>query len=278
MILTCKGSEYMVDFQSKPHYGYEDLLRIMELLRAPGGCPWDREQTHESLRRNFLEESCEVVEAIDRGDRAALCEELGDALLQVVFHAQLEKEQGGFTMDDVVDGICKKLVYRHPHVFGSAEVSSTAEELDRWEALKRREKGQRSAADAVDAVAKTLPALWRAEKMQSKAAKAGFDWPDGSAVLDKLDEEVGELRRAAQDPSLPIDAPHGVKEEVGDVLFIAAKTAQRFGVDPEEALHAGCEKFARRFRYVEEHAAAPLDELSPQDKLALWKQAKQAGS
>ena len=278
MILTCKGSEYMVDFQSKPHYGYEDLLRIMELLRAPGGCPWDREQTHESLRRNFLEESCEVVEAIDRGDRAALCEELGDALLQVVFHAQLEKEQGGFTMDDVVDGICKKLVYRHPHVFGSAEVSSTAEELDRWETLKRREKGQRSAADAVDAVAKTLPALWRAEKMQSKAAKAGFDWPDGSAVLDKLDEEVGELRRAAQDPSLPIDAPHGVKEEVGDVLFIAAKTAQRFGVDPEEALHAGCEKFARRFRYVEEHAAAPLDELSPQDKLALWKQAKQAGS
>ena len=181
----------MVDFQSKPHYGYEDLLHIMELLRAPGGCPWDREQTHESLRRNFLEESCEVVEAIDRGDRAALCEELGDALLQVVFHAQLEKEQGGFTMDDVVDGICKKLVYRHPHVFGSAEVSSTAEELDRWEALKRREKGQRSAADAVDAVAKTLPALWRAEKMQSKAAKAGFDWPDGSAVLDKLDEEAG---------------------------------------------------------------------------------------
>ena len=268
----------MVDFQSKPHYGYEDLLHIMELLRAPGGCPWDREQTHESLRRNFLEESCEVVEAIDRGDRAALCEELGDALLQVVFHAQLDKEQGGFTMDDVVDGICKKLVYRHPHVFGSAEVSSTAEELDRWEALKRREKGQHSAADAVDAVAKTLPALWRAEKMQSKAAKAGFDWPDGSAILDKLDEEAGELRRAAQDPSLPIDAPHGVKEEVGDVLFIAAKTAQRFGVDPEEALHAGCEKFARRFRYVEEHAAAPLDELSAQDKLALWKQAKQAGS
>ncbi len=268
----------MVDFQSKPHYGYEDLLRIMELLRAPGGCPWDREQTHESLRRNFLEESCEVVEAIDRGDRAALCEELGDALLQVVFHAQLEKEQGGFTMDDVVDGICKKLVYRHPHVFGSAEVSSTAEELDRWEALKRREKGQRSAADAVDAVAKTLPALWRAEKMQSKAAKAGFDWPDGSGVLDKLDEEAGELRHAAPDPTLPIDAPHGVKEEVGDVLFIAAKTAQRFGVDPEEALHAGCEKFARRFRYVEEHASAPLDELSAQDKLALWKQAKQAGS
>lgn len=268
----------MVDFQSKPHYGYEDLLRIMELLRAPGGCPWDREQTHTSLRRNFLEESCEVVEAIDRGDPAALCEELGDALLQVVFHAQLEREQGGFTMDDVVDGICKKLVFRHPHVFGAVEVKDTAEELDRWETLKRQEKGQRSAADAVDAVAKTLPALWRAEKIQRKAARAGFDWPDGSALWDKLIEEADELRRAAEDPGLAPDAPHGVKEEAGDLLFIAAKLAQRLGVDPEEALHAGCDKFARRFRFVEEHAAAPLDKLPDEEKLALWKQAKETES
>lgn len=268
----------MVDFQSKPHYGYEDLLHIMELLRAPGGCPWDREQTHASLRRNFLEESCEVVEAIDRGDPAALCEELGDALLQVVFHAQLEREQGGFTMDDVVDGICKKLVFRHPHVFGAVEVKDTAEELDRWEALKRQEKGQQSAADAVDAVAKTLPALWRAEKIQRKAAKAGFDWPDGSALWDKLREEADELRRAAEDPLLAPDAPHGVKEEAGDLLFIAAKLAQRLGVDPEEALHDGCNKFARRFRFVEEHAAAPLDKLSAEEKLALWKRAKETES
>lgn len=268
----------MVDFQCKPHYGYEDLLHIMELLRAPGGCPWDREQTHASLRRNFLEESCEVVEAIDRGDRAALCEELGDALLQVVFHAQLEKELGGFTMDDVADGICKKLIYRHPHVFGTVEVKDTSEELDRWEVLKRREKGQMSAADAVDAVARTLPALWRAEKMQGKAAKAGFDWPDGGGVLDKLDEEAGELRQAAEDTSRPVDAPHGVKEEVGDVLFIAAKIAQRNGVDPEEALHASCDKFARRFRSVEEHASAGLSSLSLEEKLLLWKQAKQSES
>ena len=268
----------MVDFQCKPFYGYADLLHIMELLRAPGGCPWDREQDHKSLRRNFLEETCEVVEAIDREDAAGLCEELGDVLLQVVFHAQLEKEVGGFTMDDVADGICKKLIFRHPHVFGTVEVKNTAEELDRWETLKRQEKGQESAADAVDAVAKTLPALWRAEKMQRKAAKAGFDWPDGSAVLDKLDEEAGELRQAAEDSARAVDAPHGVKEEVGDVLFIAAKIAQRYGVDPEEALHASCEKFARRFRYVEENAPAELTALAPEDKLALWTRAKKTES
>lgn len=203
----------MVDFQCKKRYSYEDLLHIMALLRSPGGCPWDREQTHASLRRNFLEESCEVVEAIDRGDSAGLCEELGDALLQVVFHAQLETEQGGFTMEDVVDGICKKLVYRHPHVFGSEHVENSSEELDRWETLKRAEKGQQSAADAVDAVARTLPALWRAEKIQSKAAKAGFDWPSGDGAIQKLEEEAGELRRALADPSCSPDGPHGVRRK-----------------------------------------------------------------
>lgn len=268
----------MVDFQCKPHYGYEDLLCIMDLLRSPGGCPWDREQTHESLRRNLLEESCEAAEAIDLGDRTALCEELGDVLLQVVFHAQLEKEQGGFTMDDVADGICKKLIYRHPHVFGSVEVRTSAEESDRWETMKRREKGQKSAADAVDAVAKTLPALWRAEKIQRKASGAGFDWPEAAGALDKLAEETSELRRAVEDTGRPLDAPHGVKEEVGDVLFVAARIAQRYGVDPEEALHAGCDKFARRFRFVEEHAPRGLESLSFEEKLALWERAKQTES
>jgi MazG family protein len=177
-------------------------------------------------------------------------------------------------MDDVADGICKKLVYRHPHVFGTAEAKDTSEVLDRWETLKRREKGQKSAADTVDSVARTLPALWRAEKIQGKTAKAGFDWPDGGAVLDKLDEEADELRQAAVDTSRPVDAPHGVKEEVGDVLFIAAKIAQRHGVDPEEALHASCDKFARRFRFVE----AGLSSLSPEEKLSLWKRSKQTES
>jgi len=263
----------MVDFQCKDSYDYADLLRIMELLRAPGGCPWDREQTHESLRRNFLEEAYEVTEAINLGDSAALCEELGDVLLQVVFHAELEREAGSFTMSDVVDGICKKLIFRHPHVFGTVTVQDTDEELSRWEALKRTEKGQTSTADAVDAVARTLPALWRAEKIQSKAAKAGFEWPGEDGALRKLEEETRELRQAAESGA-PADAPHGVKEEVGDVLFMAAKIAQLYGVDPEEALHASCDKFASRFRSVEENAGAPLDSLSADRLLSLWDEAK----
>jgi len=247
----------------------------MELLRAPGGCPWDREQTHASIRRNLLEEACEAAEAIDSGDKAALCEELGDVLMQVVFHAQMEREQGGFTMEDVIDGVCQKLVYRHPHVFGTVEADTSQQVLANWEVLKRKEKGQASTADALDAVAKTLPALWRAEKMLSKAAKAGFDWPSGQGALDKLSEETEELRRAAASDA-PADAPHGVAEEVGDVLFIAAKIAADHGVDPEAALHGACGKFARRFRLVEEQAGdKPLPEYTQEELLALWAGAKQ---
>lgn len=263
----------MVDFQCKEFYDYADLLRIMELLRAPGGCPWDREQTHESIRRNFLEETCEAVEAIDKQDMTGLCEELGDVLMQVVFHAQMEREAGGFTMDDVVNGVCQKLVYRHPHVFGAVQVENSAEVLSNWEVLKRREKGQASTADAVDAVARTLPGLWRAEKMQAKAAKAGFQWPGADGALDKLAEEVDELRSAAASAAAA-DAPHGVREEVGDVLFMAAGIALQNGVDPEDALHRACDKFSARFRRVEDNAAAALKELSPQELLALWNDAK----
>ena len=245
----------MVNFQ-KEHYSYEDMLAIMRILRAPGGCPWDAEQTHESIRRNFLEETCEAVEAIDNHDMPALCEELGDVLMQVIFHAQMEAEAGGFTMQDVIDGLCRKLVYRHPHVFSDVKVANSEEVLSNWEALKRREKAQRSTADAIDAVAKTLPALWRAEKMESKAAKAGFAWPEGSD---------GALRK--------------LEEEVGDVLFMAAQVAQSHGVDPEAALHAACDKFARRFRSVEEGAdGTPLTELTEPELLDLWQRAKQKES
>ena len=269
----------MVDFQCKERYDYEDLLRVMALLRSPGGCPWDREQDHASIRRNFLEETCEAVEAIDRGDMSALCEELGDVMMQVVFHARIEEEQGGFTMADVIDGVCKKLVYRHPHVFGGSMQADTSDQvLVNWEALKRKEKHQQSTADAVDAVARTLPGLWRAEKMQSKAAKAGFRWPSEEGALDKLTEEVGELREAVES-GRPAGAPHGVAEEVGDVLFMAAKVARDHGIDPEEALHHSCDKFARRFRGVEEGAeGTPLSQLSSQELLALWDRSKQAES
>ena len=260
----------MVNFELKSHYDYEDLLRVIHILRSPGGCPWDQEQTHQSIRREFLEESYEAVEAIDTGDVALLREELGDVLMQVVFHADIEADAGRFTMADVVDEITKKMIYRHPHVFADVQADNTEQVLVNWEQLKQTEKGQKTATDTLDSVARTLPQLWRAEKIQKKAAKAGFDWADISGALDKLEEETAELREAVASGS-------GVEEELGDVLFAAVKVARFAGVDPEVALNATCEKFIRRFRAVEEAVTArgaamkdlPLEELT-----ALWNQAK----
>ena len=260
----------MVNFELKSRYDYEDLLRVIHILRSPGGCPWDQEQTHQSIRREFLEESYEAVEAIDTGDVALLREELGDVLMQVVFHADIEADAGRFTMADVVDEITKKMIYRHPHVFADVQADNTEQVLVNWEQLKQTEKGQKTATDTLDSVARTLPQLWRAEKIQKKAAKAGFDWADISGALDKLEEETAELREAVASGS-------GVEEELGDVLFAAVKVARFAGVDPEVALSATCEKFIRRFRAVEEAVTArgaamkdlPLEELT-----ALWNQAK----
>ena len=263
----------MVEFQHKDHYTYADFLEIIRLLRAPGGCPWDREQTHSSIRRNFLEETYEALDAIDHDDAHGMCEELGDVLMQVALHAQMEAERGRFTMDDVVDGVSRKLVYRHPHVFGDAQADTSQQVLANWEVLKRREKGQRTTADAVESVPHTLPALWRAEKIQSKTAKAGFDWTSAIQALDKLEEEARELRAAVQQGQAA-DAPHGIREELGDALFMAAKIAQMSGVDPEDALHRACDKFDRRFRAVEETADKPLAQCTEEELRALWEAAK----
>ena len=261
----------MVNWSAKSSYGPKDLEEIVRILRHPGGCPWDREQTHQSIRRNLLEEAYEAAEAIDRGDADALKEELGDVLLQVYFHTSIEEDAGRFTLDDVADGVCKKLIYRHPHVFGEVSVDSTDQVLSNWEELKKREKHQDTQADAVDAVARTLPALWRAEKMKKKAAKAGFDWRDVSGALDKLSEEVDELKAAA------LDGEGDPAEELGDVLLAAASMGLLLGVDPEDALHAACDKFAARFRVTEELAAErgrTLDKLSDAEQVALWREAK----
>ena len=265
----------MVDFQCKSRYGWEDFLEIMRLLRAPGGCPWDAEQTHASIRRNFLEETYEALDAIDRDDPAGMCEELGDVLMQVVFHAQIETERGRFTMDDVVDGVAQKLVYRHPHVFGNTQVEDSAEVLVNWEALKRKEKAQSTTADAIESVPHTLPALWRAEKIGAKTAKAGFDWYNVLSALEKLGEEARELREAAESGAA-VDGPHGVREELGDLLFITAKVAQMSGVDPEDALHRACDKFDVRYRRVEELADKPLSDYTEEELVALWKSAKES--
>ena len=260
----------MVDFQYKDTYTVSDLVEIVRLLRAPGGCPWDAEQTHSSIRRNFLEEAYEAVEAIDQEDPEHLREELGDVLLQIVLHARMEEEAGRFDLNGVADGICKKLIYRHPHVFGETAVSGTGEVLRNWEALKRKEKGQETDTDALSAVARALPALWRAEKVQKKAKKAGFDWPDVSGALDKLSEELSELREAVAQGT-------NVEEELGDLLFSAVNVARFVKADPEEALTAATDKFIARFRRVEEAAArqgrAMADmNLAELDKL--WEEAK----
>ena len=267
----------MVDFQCKRRYGWEDFLEIMRLLRAPGGCPWDAEQTHGSIRRNFLEETYEALDAIDRDDPAGMCEELGDVLMQAAFHAQIEAERGRFTMDDVVDGVAQKLVYRHPHVFGTVEVADSKEVLVNWEALKRKEKSQSTTADAIESVPHTLPALWRAEKIAGKTAKAGFDWASALSALGKLEEEVRELREALESGA-GTDEPHGGREELGDLLFITAKVAQMSGVDPEDALHRACDKFDGRFRRVEAMADKPLGEYAEAELVELWKSSKKEES
>ncbi len=258
----------MVDFQCAERYGMDGLLKIMELLRSPGGCPWDRAQTHQSIRRNLLEEAYEAAEAIDRDDAANLKEELGDVLLQVVFHARMAEEEGLFTFGDVVDGICKKLVFRHPHVFGTVDAGDPEGALASWEAQKREEKGQKTAGDTLDAVARSLPALMRAEKLQDKAKKAGFDWESAGPALDKLSEETEELKAAVRENS-------NVEEELGDLLFAAVKVGRFAGLDSELALHAACEKFIRRFRRVEAFSDKPLSEQGLPALEALWTRAKE---
>ena len=258
----------MVSFEIAEGYKMGDLVEIMRLLRSPGGCPWDQVQTHQSIRPNMLEEAYEAAGAIDRLDMGNLKEELGDVLLQVVFHARIAEEAGTFTFEDVVDGICKKLIYRHPHVFGTANAGDPEGALSAWDAQKRAEKGQKTAADTLDGVARALPALTRAAKLQSKAAKAGFDWEDISPALDKLLEELEEFRGAVRENS-------NVEEELGDLLFAAAKAGRFAGVDPEAALQKACEKFIRRFRRVEELAQGPMDKLDVPALEKLWRTAKE---
>ena len=260
----------MIDFIRQDSYGLNDLEKIVTILRAPGGCPWDGEQTHESLRRGLMEESCEVIEAINEQNPEHLKEELGDVLLQVVFHADIEREAGRFDLEAVADGVSKKLIFRHPHVFGDVEVADSAEVLVNWDQLKRQEKSQDTYTDTLTAVAKSLPALWRAEKVQKKAKKAGFDWPDASGAVDKLSEELGELKEA-------IEQGTNVAEELGDLLFSIVNVSRFLKTDPEEALNAATEKFISRFAKVEEMALSQgkdMAQMPLEDLDKLWEQAK----
>lgn len=244
----------MIDFECKSHYDVGDLVKIVYLLRAPGGCPWDREQDHASIRRNLLEEAYEAAEAIDEQDQAHLLEELGDVLLQVVFHAQIERERGGFDLSDVADGVCKKLIHRHPHVFGDVKADSSQQVLANWDQIKQAEKKQKSTGDVMDSVARSLPGLWRAEKVQAKASKAGTDLGTAAAALELTAASIDGLRRA-------LDAGEDGSALFGQLLFSAVAAGRLAGLDGEAALAQRCETFIQDFRRMEACGQLQADKL-----------------
>ena len=250
----------------------QDLLNIMAILRSPEGCPWDREQTHKSIRSCFIEETYEVVEAIDSDNAELLKEELGDVLLQVLFHSQLEKEADHFDFSDVVDGIAKKMIIRHPHVFGNTVVNSSDEVLVNWDAIKKETKNQTTETEVLQSVSKALPALMRSAKVQHKAAKVGFDWPDISGALDKVTEETRELKEA-----IDYGSWEDRMEELGDLLFSVVNVSRFLKVEPEQALSFSCNKFILRFEKMEQltkEREADMASMSLEQLDSLWDEAK----
>ncbi len=234
----------MVDFPGKEHYDLNDFRRLVEVLRGEGGCPWDREQTHESLRRGTLEEAYELCGAIDEGDPAHLREELGDVLLQVIFHASLAAGEGLFDLDDVADAECRKLIFRHPHVFGDVQVSGSEQVLENWDALKQVEKEQRSLSEVLEGVTPALPALWRAEKCRKKAAKARGE-------VCSRQEALADLERCVRALETPESGSEEAEKAVGALLFAAVAAATALEADPEMALHRACEDMIERVRQDE---------------------------
>lgn len=246
-------------------YPLDELVEVMDRLLGPGGCPWDREQTHASLTRYLIEETYEVVEAIDENDMAQLKEELGDLLLQIVFHSALSERQGAFDLNQVTKTVTEKMINRHPHVFGTMQLDTSDDVLDKWEGFKKKEGKRR----VLEGIPKHLPALMRAEKMQAKAARVGFDWPVIDGAMDKLVEEVRELARAENQEQ--------VAEEMGDVLFAVVNIARFLGVDPEDALQKTNNKFAYRFGYVEQvlkDKGKRWEEVTLEQMDTIWDEAK----
>ncbi|HKE35960.1 MAG TPA: nucleoside triphosphate pyrophosphohydrolase [Candidatus Baltobacteraceae bacterium] len=253
------------------HHSWDDLVEIMARLRM--GCPWDREQTHRTLVPYLIEETYEVVEAIEGNDLDALCEELGDLLLQIVFHSQLATETGKFSVADVVDALSNKMVRRHPHVFGDAVIEDVDAQWKNWEKLKAQEKTGQKRKSRLDGIPKELGALQRGQRMQEKASRVGFDWPNVYGILDKLSEELAELAEARREKQ---DDPR-IREELGDVLFTLVNLSRALGVDAEQAMREANEKFHRRFYFMEERAAADgksLSDLSLDELEELWQLAK----
>ena len=262
----------------------EELIEVVRILRSENGCPWDREQTHQSIKKNFIEETYEVIEAINKDDAEGLREELGDVLLQVLLHCQMESEKGVFDFNDVANDLCKKLVVRHPHVFGEKSAQNEAEALERWDEIKLKTKGMKKQSEAMLKVPREFPALMRAQKIQEKAAKAGFDWNDENGAIEKLFEEINELKTALSGGN-----QNEISDEMGDVLFSCVNISRFAKSDAEESLSASTDKFLSRYLIVEELAEqrcvnmkqAPievLDELWDEAKIILAERQKNGGS
>lgn len=251
---------------------FQDLLEIMDKLRSEEGCLWDREQTHESLKRYLIEECYEVLEAIDEQDEEKIIEELGDVLLQVVFHSQIGKEDGYFNINDVITAICNKLVNRHPHVFKNTMVENSVEVLTNWDKIKDEEKGFDTYTESIKHIAKNLPALIRAEKVQRKAAKVGFDWDNVQPAMDKVIEELNEIKDVYKSQN-----KEKIIEEIGDLIFSSVNIARLLDIDPELALNYTIDKFINRFEYIEKSSlqmGKKLDEMSLNEMDKLWEQSK----
>ena len=255
----------------KSHYTFDQLVNIMRKLRAPGGCPWDAEQTHESLTRYLLEETYEVIEAIDEKSPQHLKEELGDLLLQPVFHAAIAEESGEFTIDDIISTLCDKLIRRHPHVFGTVEIKDSSQQIESWEKIKRLEKGDERPS-ALSGIPEHLPALLKAHKISEKASRVGFDWEHADQVFAKVMEELHEFEEAWAGGN-----PTRMEDELGDLLFAITNLGRFLNLNPEEALRKTITRFQKRFSYVESELLsqgvvmqnATLDEMNE-----LWEMAK----
>lgn len=263
----------MPDFHLKDNYNVYDLVEIVKFLRGENGCPWDMVQTHSSIRNNFLEEVYEVIEAIDLDNSDMLKEELGDVLLQVVFHSEMETEVNSFDIDDVANDICQKLIIRHPHVFGSISVSDTNEVLDNWENIKQETKGQETYTDTLESVPKVFPALMRAQKVGKRAKRAGMDFENAKEAFDSLKSEVNELEQAIHHHN-----ENDIAEELGDLLLACTNVARFLDLDAEEVLQSATNKFINRFKSVEEQTrldGIDMKSLGINELDAYWQKAKE---
>ena len=262
----------MVEFNQKDTYGIDDLIEIVGLLRSENGCPWDREQTHKTIKSDFIEEVCEAIEAIDLEDADLLREELGDVLLQVIFHCSIEMDAGTFTFGDVCDEVCKKLIVRHPHVFGDTVVSSTDDVLKNWDSIKKATKGQETYTDTLKSVAKSLPALMRVQKVGKRAMRANMDFSELKDVVSAMEAEKLEL-----DEAISSGDSERIFDELGDLLFSCVNIARHLGIDAEQALTHSTDKFISRFEKTEELVnfdSYDMKELTIEQLDEYWKRAK----